>query len=1251
VVAPTGLVADQVVEVITPPSPGQEEYRYGTGYRIGERLVLTARHLVDAEHATVRFGWQQPDSTLEVPARVAWRGLAVDVALLELEWPANAPELEVTAPVLGDVPFAPRALPFQAVGFPAHKARERDGPPTLRDSDQVIGQIPALANAKTGYLDLHRDGRPLTLGAEWRGMSGAAVFVHDLLIGVLVQAERGGPLVAHRVAVPAGAYTPAVARHREPEQSVAEFRELLAADGLDLGVQPARRRPAYMAEIEALAAGVRLRDRSAELAELAAFAMAERPYACAWWQADPWAGKTALAAHFATDPPTGVDVVAFFISRARGQQTAAYFAAVTDQLASILEEPAPVFPEMSFTDLWTRAGRVCEQAGRRLLLLIDGLDENDDPTPIAARLPADGGPVLRVALLSRPHPDVPRGVSFGHPIRDLARCPRLPLTPSPYARNLEQRARAELSDLLEGDLATRRVLSLLAATGPLTATEASAVLQLEGSDIEALDVRRIAGRAAARILRPMTVDRERYAFQHDTLREVTVQEVSAHTISVHRDAIKVWADRYEVAGWPDDTPDYLLLEYPTLLVATDDVSRLARLTSPDRIAQLQLRTGDDSAAVNELNLALHQLVSAQPPDLPAACKLAVRRENLKALLLHSPVELIRAHAALGQFQSAYRLAQLLDHPEARDAAFAIVTSMASQARQWDTACPAAMAIQDSVQRATTLAALVEAAANDLPTPAVDDLLAQARHAAITIDNEVYRPDALAAVARAAAAAGRGDQAGDVLLQAEHAAASIDSMGLRSLALAEVAEAAATIGRPERVEGLLEQATAAAAATDRGWERAFALATIAQASAASGHIELASDLLAKVSDAGGSAEDARMRDLTLAEMANAATTAKQWDIATTAADAIEEPLRRARVLILIARGAATAGRSDLQHDLLHRAGDVAAAIEDSAGRAHALADTAEAAASAGRPEFVIDLLSQADQAAMMTIDPLLAARALATVAYVAGVVGETARATKLLAEARYAAAWIDEMAWRDFALTSLAEAATTVGQWDMAAKAGAMVENPGECAVALARVAQAAAEKGERRTDLLDRAAEALQFADADPFGRPRALVALVRAADAAGRSEQAAEWLREAGDTAATFKDPIARVMVLTMIARTADATGRIDEMTALLTQAEPAANAIEDPDQRAAALAAIADVTAGEEAEQPPEQLMPVGDAGGSEREAVAALLAKLADDFDPRLCGLAARLDIGVIPALLDELSYVPPGGRHRHHWLRTL
>jgi hypothetical protein len=156
--------------------------------------------------------------------------------------------------------------------------------------------------------------------------------------------------------------------------------------------------------------------RDAELAELAEFCAAPDPDpdtgsgcgsgrgAYAWWRAPAWAGKSALMATFVLHPPEQirgrVRIVSFFITaRLAAQDTRdAFTAALLDQLRELNGQELPPSPpepmrEAFLLDLLARAARTCYDEGQRLVLVVDGLDEDrgvitgPDAHSIAGMLP------------------------------------------------------------------------------------------------------------------------------------------------------------------------------------------------------------------------------------------------------------------------------------------------------------------------------------------------------------------------------------------------------------------------------------------------------------------------------------------------------------------------------------------------------------------------------------------------------------------------------------------------------------------------------------------------------------------------------------------------------------------------------------------------------------------------------------------------------------------------------------------------
>jgi hypothetical protein len=192
-------------------------------------------------------------------------------------------------------------------------------------------------------------------------------------------------------------------------------------------------RPAYLAQVRQIAPPA-LVGRGAELEELARFCLDGQGGAYVWWQAGPWAGKSALLSTFVLNPPetvcSRVQVVAFFISaRLAAQDTRAAFTAVVgEQLAALTGQPVPAVIDESLREAWLldlldQAAEGCRQRGARLVLLVDGLDEDRGVTTgpharsIAALLPGVPPAGMRVIVSGRPNPPVPDDVPDWHPLR------------------------------------------------------------------------------------------------------------------------------------------------------------------------------------------------------------------------------------------------------------------------------------------------------------------------------------------------------------------------------------------------------------------------------------------------------------------------------------------------------------------------------------------------------------------------------------------------------------------------------------------------------------------------------------------------------------------------------------------------------------------------------------------------------------------------------------------------------------------
>ena len=626
VALPVVPLRERVVEIeATLGTELAEPYQYGSGFRLGGRLVLTAAHVVARAAAagiTVRGTDKVPH-----PARVV-DGLmgdpdTVDLALLELcDQSAELPAPPVAA-VDRDAAVPVPVEGCWAVGYPLFQEVE-SATGVVRETAQVWGMILPGENMVGELLSLHVTSAPRALPprqealgeSQWSGMSGAAVFAGEWLLGVVSEhaPRRGESTIT---------VTSLASLDRLPAAAAEQWWAHLAADPEQLVMLPVRREraePAYRATLRQLRdrTGV-LRSRDRELEAVGAFA-AGRPSALAppgsqhaWLTGGPWAGKTALLAEAVHALPPEVDCVAYFLTRPTGDADRERFlAAVVPQLAWLLGTDPPSAPdEHVFRQLWEQAAQHTANAGRWLLLVVDGLDEDLRPGghSVAGWLPGRlPGLPTRVLVASRLFPRLPDDVDPAHPLATLT--PDKPdkrymLPDSPHAARLRELADQEITQLLRranDDLALE-VLGLLTAArgGPLAVADLAVL-----TDSRPWKVREVLDGEAARTLQQVgPADTPRYTFAHETLLARCQEQGVGDPGYTLR--IEEWAATWRDRGWPtardgmQGTPLYLLDRYPQAL--HDDPPRLAALIGGIGWVIAAIRTLGVDAVLAELKTA------------------------------------------------------------------------------------------------------------------------------------------------------------------------------------------------------------------------------------------------------------------------------------------------------------------------------------------------------------------------------------------------------------------------------------------------------------------------------------------------------------------------------------------------------------------------------------------------------------------------------------------------------------------------
>jgi hypothetical protein len=436
----------------------------------------------------------------------------------------------------------------------------------------------------------------------------------------------------------------------------------------------------HTAWIEQFILPARLLDRGGELRELEVFCTAgdiEDESGYAWWQAEPWAGKSALISEFVIrHRPTDVDVVSYFIAdRLDNNDRDMFLEGVTRQLAAVAgRDSLPPGSRMeAFPGLCEAAAEACRTRGRRLVLIVDGLDEDRGVGPggfsIAAVLPKNPPPGMRVVVTSRPNPLVPDGVPGDHPLRDV-RIVRS-LAASPHARAIGDMAGRELQRLLDDETLGNDVLGLLAvARGGLTDKNLAELVNARPHQVRKR-LRGITGRSFVPnesghvLVADAENDLRAHVLGHDELRRRALADLGETAMATYEAQLHAWADDYRARGWPADTPPYLLYDYSRMLRRAGGTERLVSLVIDPHRQRLLLARASVDAALSEIELARQVIENESPDDLATMAALALSRDLLHDDAMALPLSIPVAFAGLGYPQRAVDLALAAPYPADR----------------------------------------------------------------------------------------------------------------------------------------------------------------------------------------------------------------------------------------------------------------------------------------------------------------------------------------------------------------------------------------------------------------------------------------------------------------------------------------------------------------------------------------------------------------------------------------------------------
>ncbi|MFI8816043.1 MULTISPECIES: hypothetical protein [unclassified Streptomyces] len=511
-------------------------------------------------------------------------------------------------------------------------------------------------------------------------------------------------------------------------------------------------------------------------------------------QAPPWAGKTAFLAAFVLHRvPEDTDLIAYFVRRGTTAQHSEDFAPVMVRQLDLLigkKENRGGGYEAVLPALYEEAAKACVVRGRRLLLVVDGLDEDTGAgfgkDSIAALLPRQLLTGLTVLVGRRWYPPLPSVLPGSHPLRRAEQLPGF--RPSPRAVVVRDMALEDLTELLKDTQGPgRETLGFLtlAGRGGLGYEDLAELIETGGrvpapipGDLEER-LRNVTGRGVG----PDDLAPDTFALAHAELLKTAESTLGRRCLAALTRRLDAWADDYRARDWPEETPAYLLQHYPQSLRDRGDLGRFIDFALDHRrLLRLADLGRTDLALVSLAQVTEATSASADLASAAASRSLLDRERKLV------PREVLRALAAVGDLARARSLALSPADPASRAVRLIEVArtlsvleaapaeehrALAREAAKWarEAQC------QSSV---TTLAAEPDTEAV-VPRAAVALASAKLSEEAVQLLGTVdtCRPEHVAAAAEAAALllgshpAFAGDVLDDLSLEAEYQAESTD----------------------------------------------------------------------------------------------------------------------------------------------------------------------------------------------------------------------------------------------------------------------------------------------------------------------------------------------------------------------------------------------------------------------------------------------------------------------------------------------
>jgi hypothetical protein len=308
-----------------------------------------------------------------------------------------------------------------------------------------------------------------------------------------------------------------------------------------------------------------------------------------------------------------------------------------------------------FNVCWREAARrATGSGGRQLVLLLDGLDEQDTYGSISRLLPPSTWRNVTVVVSQRTAGMITQTLDDETLHALTTHVTRYRLSRNVHSVAIERDARGSIDEYLSNtDVNRQHIVGFLALGLPFTVDEIAELMDVPVGRVRTLTQR------LSRSLFEEEHPREtlQYSFGHAELLRQAKLWFGPNGLKAYMERILQWARSYALEGWPSETPQFLSRYFDDLLpiLAPTEKSRYLELfISDERSRLVHTVLGHIAPVMRSLN---HYWEMTEVDDVLSCARLAIYETDWAQRTGDAPARLLQAMAEAGRTNEAIELAE------------------------------------------------------------------------------------------------------------------------------------------------------------------------------------------------------------------------------------------------------------------------------------------------------------------------------------------------------------------------------------------------------------------------------------------------------------------------------------------------------------------------------------------------------------------------------------------------------------------